>query len=302
MGWSSGAGWVGVRLLTSPVISGNVLPASNDGGAIGSATLSFSDLFLASGGVINWNNGDVTLTHSLNTLTVGGGTLALGSNAITSSGTLSAGATTLSGALAMGANAITGTAAITPSANDGGALGSATLGYSDLFLATGGVINAGNGNATITLLNGIQFGNAALSSIGDLSVGGVVAETSGMAAQRVLASISISLGATILTDSATAPTVSGFGTSPSVPNANGTAAFTINVGTGGTASTGTINLPTAATGWVVQCQDVTNPASFITSQTGGTTTTATVTNYDRATGLAIAWTASDVLRCSARAY
>ena len=86
MGWSSGTGWVGVRLLTSPVISGNVLPASNDGGAIGSATLSFSDLFLASGGVINWNNGDVTITHASNTLTVGGGNLALGNNDITGIG------------------------------------------------------------------------------------------------------------------------------------------------------------------------------------------------------------------------
>ena len=58
----------------------------------------------------------------------------------------------------------------------------------------------------------------------------------------------------------------------------------------------------ATTGWVVDCHDVTTPASFITEQTGGTTATATVTNYSRTTGLAIAWTASDILRCAARAY
>ena len=36
----------------------------------------WSDLFVASGGVINFNNGDMTLTHSSNTVTVAGGTLA----------------------------------------------------------------------------------------------------------------------------------------------------------------------------------------------------------------------------------
>lgn len=106
-----------------------------------------------------------------------------------------------------------------------------------------------------------------------------------------------------------APTVSGFGTSPSVPNQHGSAAFEINVGTGGTASTGTINFPSgspaarvAATGWACHVQDVTNPDSFVTVQTGGTVSTVTLKNYSRTTGSAIAWTASDVLRCSCFAY
>lgn len=102
--------------------------------------------------------------------------------------------------------------------------------------------------------------------------------------------------------SSTAPTVSGFGTSPSVPANNGTCAFTIDVGTGGVASTGTVTLPAAANGWVCNAQDVTTPAMFITSQTGGTSTTATFTNYSRTTGLAIAWTASDILRVSCMGY
>ena len=42
----------------------NFTPEANDGVALGSASLSFADLFLASGGLINWANGDVTLTHS----------------------------------------------------------------------------------------------------------------------------------------------------------------------------------------------------------------------------------------------
>jgi hypothetical protein len=56
----------------------------------------WSDLFLASGGVINWNNGDVTATHSANLLAfagassgytfdgnVGIGTATFGTNAVT---------------------------------------------------------------------------------------------------------------------------------------------------------------------------------------------------------------------------
>ena len=51
-------------------------PGTSDGTALGTTSLMWSDLFLASGSVINFNNGDVTLTHSGNTLTVAGGTLA----------------------------------------------------------------------------------------------------------------------------------------------------------------------------------------------------------------------------------
>lgn len=46
--------------LTSSALS----PAANDGNALGTSSLSWSDLFLASGGVVNWNNGTVTLTET----------------------------------------------------------------------------------------------------------------------------------------------------------------------------------------------------------------------------------------------
>jgi hypothetical protein len=49
-----------------------ILPISSDGTALGSTSLMMSDLFLASGGVINWNAGDVTITHSANTLAFAG--------------------------------------------------------------------------------------------------------------------------------------------------------------------------------------------------------------------------------------
>jgi len=51
-------------------------PVTSDGVALGTSSLMWSDLFVASGGVINFNNGDMTLTHSSNTVTVAGGTLA----------------------------------------------------------------------------------------------------------------------------------------------------------------------------------------------------------------------------------
>jgi len=51
-------------------------PVASDGAALGTASLMWSDLFIADGGVVNFNNGDVTVTHGSNTLTVAGGTLA----------------------------------------------------------------------------------------------------------------------------------------------------------------------------------------------------------------------------------
>lgn len=50
----------------------DLAPSSSDGLALGTTSLMWSDLFLASGGVINWNAGDVTITHSANTLTFAG--------------------------------------------------------------------------------------------------------------------------------------------------------------------------------------------------------------------------------------
>lgn len=47
----------------------NFLPVSNDGAAIGASGTAFSDVFLASGAVINFNAGNYTLTHSAGVLT-----------------------------------------------------------------------------------------------------------------------------------------------------------------------------------------------------------------------------------------
>lgn len=53
--------------------SSGIMPITTDGVSLGTTSYMWSDLFLASGGVINWNNGDVTLTHSSNALAFAGG-------------------------------------------------------------------------------------------------------------------------------------------------------------------------------------------------------------------------------------
>lgn len=60
-------------------------PATSDGLALGTTALMWSDLFLASGAVLNFNNGDVTLTHSADTLTMAGGAFVVSSTATANS-------------------------------------------------------------------------------------------------------------------------------------------------------------------------------------------------------------------------
>lgn len=101
--------------------SGAFTPSTNDGSALGLSAVAWSDLFLASGGVINWNAGDVLITHSANTLAFSGA----------SSG-------------------YTFDAVVKAASNDGAALGASGTAWSDLFLASGGVINWNAGDATLT--------------------------------------------------------------------------------------------------------------------------------------------------------
>lgn len=61
--------FITAQLVKDFVVTGSLSPLTNDAAALGSATISWSDLFLASGGVINCANGDYTITHSTGTLT-----------------------------------------------------------------------------------------------------------------------------------------------------------------------------------------------------------------------------------------
>lgn len=61
---------------------GNASPSTNDVGALGTSSTSWADLFLAEGGVINWDNGDITLTQTGNELALAGGNLDIGTNTL----------------------------------------------------------------------------------------------------------------------------------------------------------------------------------------------------------------------------
>lgn len=129
--------------------SNNLRPETTDIGALGTSSLMWSDLFLALGSVINWNNGDVTLTHAANQLNFAGATSGYRYDA-----------------------------AVLPATSDAAALGSVTLMWADLFLASGAVINWNNGDLTLTHSADtltLAGGNVALG--GTLAVTGTTAHT-----------------------------------------------------------------------------------------------------------------------------
>ena len=152
-------------------------PATNDGGALGSTSLQFSDLFLAEGGVINWDNGDITLTQTGDVLALAGGDLAVGAtpatsgviripnnNSVKSMNAAGNGAIILFRAdgsdiatfadngfsTRINGTVVQVTPNIVPTTTDTASLGTASVQWSDLFLAEGGVINWDNGDATLT--------------------------------------------------------------------------------------------------------------------------------------------------------
>src|SRR3990167_11098677 len=60
--------------LMLDLAGGNLAPSANDGSALGISGTAWADLFLATGGVINWDAGDVTITQTNNVLAVAGTT------------------------------------------------------------------------------------------------------------------------------------------------------------------------------------------------------------------------------------
>lgn len=97
---------------------GKLFPTTNDGGALGDGTHTFSDLFLASGAVVDFANGNVVLTQSSGIITLGTGELR-----ITTPGTNAASVVTLSSSQTLTSKGLTSPAITTPTLNGGAALG-----------------------------------------------------------------------------------------------------------------------------------------------------------------------------------
>jgi hypothetical protein len=74
-------------------IDGPLLPNTDDGYALGSTTKEWGDVFLATGGVINWGNANYTLTHSSGLLTASG-PFSIGTGNALTAGTIELGAAT----------------------------------------------------------------------------------------------------------------------------------------------------------------------------------------------------------------
>jgi hypothetical protein len=72
--YNASTGALSSTLFAANTITANtaLVPDTSDGAAIGTTALQFSDLFLALGAVINFDNGASTLTHSVGNLAIGG--------------------------------------------------------------------------------------------------------------------------------------------------------------------------------------------------------------------------------------
>jgi hypothetical protein len=175
--------------LANVAINTTLLSDTDNTDALGTTAIAWSDLFLGNGAVITFNSApstaDVTITHSANALAFAGGTVSfdvaptVGVAAILYSGgalgtPISGTVTNLTGTASININGTVGATTPTtgvfttatvntglmPDANDGAYLGQSGTAFSDLFLASGGVINWDAANVTLTH----SAGNLALSA------------------------------------------------------------------------------------------------------------------------------------------
>ena len=165
-------------LTVADGVTATLSPISSDAAALGSTSNQWSDLFLADAGVINWDNGDMTLTNASNEIQVDGGDLVIeGTNKVGFGGAPSTDyiqkSTDLKIVAAADVEINAGGSNVKPSADDGAALGLSGTAFSDLFLASGGVVNWNEGDMTLThSTNAITVGGGKLVVTGNLEVTG----------------------------------------------------------------------------------------------------------------------------------
>ena len=154
-------------------------PITNDGVALGSTSLGWSDLHIASAGVINWVNGEMTITEtSADILTVAGGTLAtaaLTTSTIVASGIVKTDDTTAATTIADGSLQTDGGLSVTFDA----VIGDDLILISDaavLSLGIGADVKLTHDNATGGTLSGtpLVVDSLAASALADDTYTGVV--------------------------------------------------------------------------------------------------------------------------------
>jgi len=133
-----------------------VRPSTNDGAALGDTTHNWSDLFLASGAVININNGNWLATHTAGILTVTTGDLR-----VTSPGSNAASVVTLGGSQTLSGKTLTSPTLTSP-----------TLTTPDLGTPASGVLTNCTGTAaglTVGALSGLNATVTELNQLNDVS-------------------------------------------------------------------------------------------------------------------------------------
>lgn len=90
-------------------------PTTDDAGALGSTSLKWADLFLATGGVLNFDSGDSTITDGSDALAfAGAATYSFAGNMTTTGTFTSSGTSSLGWSVVAGANAVCTTTCTTP--------------------------------------------------------------------------------------------------------------------------------------------------------------------------------------------
>ena len=131
-------------------IGSNLTPNVDATYDLGTTSQGWNDLHLGADGVINFNNGDVTLTHSSNLLDIDGGNTRVDRLEIDSAADYIDVSTDLQVIAAADITLDPAGGNVKPASNDDAALGVAGTGWSDLFLAEGAVINWDSGDFTVT--------------------------------------------------------------------------------------------------------------------------------------------------------